>query len=226
MRPSAVAIVLGLGVGAAACTPPASPPPPRPRPHPAAPTPSAADRDPLVAGPTGFFRSKRFDLRIPFPDGATFKIDDTRGPWLSARHESSRSTLVVRRWHEPDLVNHESCEAKARTLRALPSLDDAEIIDTRTMAVPPDHDTNATVALVHPPQKPGTTEAPPLYGVVLAFGGFAHDCFAYAFVTEATGPDAESVVAARLVRVVDGSLTRIEAKSDLDPTMERDTREK
>ena len=205
-------------------------------------TPSlAAEQDPLVAGPTGFFRSKRFDLRVPFPDGSSFKIDDTRGPWIVARHDASRSTLVVRRWKEPELMNHETCEAKARSLRALPSLDDAEIIESRTFQIPPNHDTTATVALIHAPARkavvspagspagssPGTSapaDPAPLYGVVLAFGGYAHDCFAYAFVTQAGGKDAETIVAARLARVVDGSLARVESRSDLDPSLERDAK--
>jgi ferric-dicitrate binding protein FerR (iron transport regulator) len=193
------------------------PPPPKTAPR------SPAESDGLASGPTGFFRSKRFDLRIPFPDGAAFKIDDTRAPWLVARHEASRSTVVLRRWREADLVSHDICEAKARTLRALPSLDDAEIIETRSLAVPPDHDTTATAALVHAPARKDAAP-PPLYGVILAFGGFAHDCFAYAFVTEAEGREAETIVAARLVRMMDGSLAAIDARSDLDPSLEREGR--
>lgn len=222
MNPLArTALAFLLASSTAACTPVDTPRAAEPKRVPKAAAASAADADPLVAGPLGFFRSKRFDLRVPFPDGAGFKIDDTRAPWLVARHEASRSTLVLRRWREADLVNHEACEAKARMFRALPKLDDAAIIETRTLAVPPDHDTNATVAIIHPPARKDAAP-PPFYGVILAFGGFAHDCFAYAFVTEAEGPQAETVLAARLVRMMDGSLARLLARSDLDPTLERE----
>ncbi len=222
---SRTAAILLVACSTAACAPTETPPPSEPRRPPKAQPASPADSDALVSGPLGFFRSKRFNLRVPFPDGAGFKIDDTRGPWLVARHEASRSTAVLRRWREPDLVSHEACEARARTLRALPKLDEAAIIETRTFPIPPDHDTHATVAILHPsPRKGAPVEAapPPFYGVILAFGGYAHDCFAYAFVTEAAGPEAERVLAARLVRVMDGSLARLEARSDLDPSLERE----
>lgn len=217
-RAAAALLLAGACVG---CTPAEAPPPAAPHVAPKTAPTSVADGDALVAGPVGFFRSKRFNLRVPFPDGAGFKIDDTRAPWLVARHEASRSTLVLRRWREPDLVSHETCEAKARDLRALPKLDDAEIIETRTLAIPPDHDTHATVAIIHPPPRKDAP-APPIYGVILAFGGYAHDCFAYAFITEAEGAPAETLLAARLVRVIDGSLMHIEARSDLDPSLERE----
>jgi len=217
---------LAVASSTLACTQTETARPTEPRAAPKTAPASPADRDALVAGPLGFFRSKRFNLRVPFPDGAGFKIDDTRAPWLVAKHEASRSTLVLRRWREPELTSHDICEAKARTLRALPRLDEGAIIETRTLQIPPDHDTHATVAIVHPPPpKNGAGKEggpPPLFGVILAFGGYAHDCFAYAFVTEAQGADAETLLAARLVRVMDGSLAHVEMRSDLDPSLERE----
>ena len=204
---------LALGCGGGAVARPV--PPTR-----APPAPAVESGDALATGPLGIFRSKRFDLAIPIPDGRGFAIDDTRGNWLSARHEGSRSTILLRRWRVPELTSRDGCEAAARNGRTLPTLDAAEVLEVRSLAVPPGHDTEASVALFRPRARPG--ESPPLFGMVLAFGSSARQCFAFAFVTEHAGPDAEAVVAARLARVVDQSLARIEAKSDLDPRLERE----
>jgi hypothetical protein len=204
----------------AGCGGPPSPPPAPPRP--AAPPPeTVADLDPLTAGPIGIFRSKRFDLVVPLPDGRGFAIDDTRGPWLVARHAGSRSTLLLRRWRTPGITTRDACERAARDGRPLPSLDAAELIEVKSVAVPPDHDTSATVALYRPPARDGAPP-PPLFGMVLAFGAYARQCFAFAFVTEADGAGAEAIVAARLQRLVDQSLGGIQARSDLDPTLGRE----
>src|SRR5690606_23056043 len=114
-------------------------------------------------------------LALPLPDGRGFAIDDRSAPWLVARHEASRSTLLVRRWRELGIMTREGCEEVARRGRALPTLDGAEILEVRPMPVPPDHDTHATVALYRPPLRPGAAAAP-LYGLVLAFGAWSRQC--------------------------------------------------
>ncbi len=190
-------------------------------PRPVAPTPAPTWRDPLASEPIGIFHSKRFDLSLPLPDGRGFAIDDTRGPWLVAKHAGSRSTLLVRRWRELSAIDRDGCEAVARRGRSLPSLDAADVVDVRNLPVPPDHDTVATAALFRPAPRPPATTAP-LYGLVLAFGAWSRQCFAYAFVTELDGPGAEPIVAERLVRMMDQSLAALRARSDLDPSLERD----
>lgn len=214
----AMAAAALLGAGACGGAPPPPPPAPVAAPPPTAPS---AD-DPLAREALGIFRSKRFDLALPLPDGKGFAIDDRSTPWLVARHEASRSTLLVRRWRELEVMTRERCEEVARNGRALPTLDAAEILEVRSLAVPPDHDTEATVALFRPPPRPPATTAP-LYGMVLAFGAWSRQCFAYAFVTEHDGTGAEAIVAERLVRMVDQSLGHIRARSDLDPTLERES---
>lgn len=208
-------------LGASACGATSSPPPPAPAAAPAPVTPTSNDA--LAREPIGIFRSKRFDLALPLPAGKGFAIDDRSTPWLVARHEASRSTLLVRRWRELEVMTREGCEQAARNGRALPTLDAAEILEVRSLHVPPDHDTEATVALFRPAPRPPATTAP-LYGMVLAFGAWSRQCFAYAFVTEHDGIGAEAIVAERLVRMVDQSLAEIRARSDLDPALERETR--
>lgn len=216
-RAASTARALFIAVGLGAC---GAPPPPPPLPS-TPPPPVTATRDPLASEPIGVFRSKRFDLALPLPDGKGFAIDDTRSPWLVAKHAGSRSTLLVRRWREQGAIGRDGCEAVARRARPLPSLDAADVIDVRNLAIPPDHDTVATAALFRPPPRPPATTAP-LYGLVLAFGAWDDQCFAYAFVTELEGAGAEAIVAERLVRVMDQSLASIRARSDLDPSLERD----
>lgn len=218
VRPAVAALFV---LGAASCG--AAPPPPPPAPTVVQAPPAPTSNDPLAREAIGIFRSKRFDLALPLPAGKGFAIDDRSTPWLVARHEASRSTLLVRRWRELEVMTRERCEEVARNGRALPTLDAAEILEVRSLHVPPDHDTEATVALFRPAPRPPATTAP-LYGMVLAFGAWSRQCFAYAFVTEHDGTGAEAIVAERLVRMVDQSLAQIRARSDLDPALERETR--
>ncbi len=74
LRTCALGAVVSLALGCAG-RPVASPRPPPPPP----PAPTAETGDALATAPLGIFRSKRFDLAIPIPDGRGFAIDDTRG---------------------------------------------------------------------------------------------------------------------------------------------------
>ena len=199
--------------GVAACPPTALPPPagaaPAPRVAPVEPAP-----DPLADGPIGRFRSKRFGLVVPLPDGTGFRIDDPRSPWLVASHAGSGSTLRVRRFRERDIVNRDRCEARARELASLPTLDDAEVLELRSLAAPTDHDTQAAVYVRPVRGKPGVE------GGILAFGGWARQCFAYVFTTSAEGPDAARLVAARLSRRLESSLAGVADGDPFRPSVE------
>ncbi len=202
-----VTATLSLAVGA--CTPP---PPPVP-----APTPPSAPK-PLEAPvpDTGTFVSKRFGMRLKLPNGPDWKIDDTTAHWLVAKHRTDGSTLLVRLWRDENRMTGEKCEARARSMRALPSRDGAEILETRPIRALPGLDGAADVAVVADPSGRG------LFGMILAFGGWQRRCFAYVYVTRAEGPGADVVVGDRLAAMTEASLGTLRFESDLDVVLERD----
>jgi hypothetical protein len=82
------------------------------------------------------------------------------------------------------------------------------LLEERRVDVPPEHD---TIVDVHMREQ---KQAPRFEGTVLAFGGWAHRCFAFVFVT---GDDDKTKVAARLSTIVHGTLERMKFDSDLVP---------
>jgi hypothetical protein len=207
-----VALLVLAGVG---CTPePAPVTLPPVRPPPLAPPP-ASD---LSGGKWGEFHSLRFDVSLPLPDGTGWRIDDRSTPWLRSLHKESASTLLVRTWHEGDVVNRDRCEERARSWAKLPAREGADIVRKEPIDVPPGFDTVVELGVL--PTKPGA----PLDAFALAFGGWAHRCFAYVYTTTASGPDAERVIGSRLAVMVDGSLGKLRLESDLDPHIPREPR--
>src|SRR5262245_39714676 len=93
------------------CTPPpeaAPKPPPQP---PAEPAPAPAD---LSDGKLGQYRSRRFDLLLPLPDRAGWRIDDRKDPWLVAEHAASSTSLMVRVFRYEGRADRSACEQRAR----------------------------------------------------------------------------------------------------------------
>lgn len=146
-------------------------------------------------GKWGTFHSQRFDLRLPLPDGRTWRIDDHKASWLTATHAPSSSTVRVRMFLESHAQNRAKCEARVREAdtglpkpKADQSVDDAEAgvlagWDARAISfVTPDGAT---------PQK--------LVGHLLVFASNIRKCLAFQLTTEATGPTAQEIIAARLV---------------------------
>jgi len=154
------------------------------------------------------YASARFHFLLPLADGASFHVDDQTDRWFVATHSATTSTLLVRAWREYEIMNRDSCEARARLYRALPERDRGVRIEQRRIDVPPEHDTIVDVRVVE------HEKAPRFEGTVLAFGGWAHGCFAFVFVTRG---DDETTVAARLSTIVHGSLERMKFDSDLVP---------
>jgi len=190
----AFASALGCGAAPSRRDAPTTPPPPPPAPV-----------DPIASGASfTTIASARFDLSLPLPGGASFRVDDRSERWFVATHSSTNSTLLVRTWREDAVVNRERCEARARTWRALPEREGSRLIESRRVAVPEDHDTVAEVRL--------GPRAPVVTGFVLAFGGWAKRCFAYVFVTKDEDP---RVVTDRLATMMDGSLARTKVRSEL-----------
>ncbi len=200
-----VALSISLSSG---CEPATPSPAPIPR------TTARPTADPILPK-SGVFPSKRFGVRLPLPDGKAWKIDDRSSHWLDAKHPGEGSSLLLRTWRDENRMTRDKCQATARLLRKLPTLDGAEVLDTRRIDQPPGFDTELEVASL-PDQKGG------LFGVVLAFGGLGRRCFAFVYVTQASGRDADRVVGARLATIVEESLLGLRFESDLDATLERD----
>ena len=209
--PRAVAAVL-LAILSVACN---AEPARAPTPQVTAPPPRAPGSD-LSSGNWGEFRSRRFDLSIPLPDGKAWRIDDHSTQWLEAQHAASSSSLSIRVWREDENMNRNRCELKVRGWKKLPPRDDWEVLRQERLDIPPEFDTAVDVGLVAP--RPGAQ----LEAFVFAFGGWAHRCFAYVYRTTASGKGAEGIIGARLAAMVDGSLSKIAYRSDLAPTIPRE----
>lgn len=179
----------------------------------APPVASSSDAAPLPD--PGVFASKRFGLRLRLPESSSWKIDDTRSPWLSAAQPAAGSSLLLRLWRGENRMSRAKCEELARGFRKLPTRDGAEMLSEQLVDVPPGFDTRAEVG-VTADSKGG------LFGFILAFGGSGRQCFAYVYVTRAEGPSADQVVGDRLAEMVEGSLTTLQFDSDLDAILERD----
>jgi hypothetical protein len=190
--------------------------PPRTPANPPASATAAARGSDLSSGAWGDFRSKRFDMTISLPDVKAWRIDDHSTLWLEAKHAPSGSTLSVRLWNEDSVVNRDRCEARARGWKTLPPRDGTDVLRREPIPVPPDFDTVVELGVVAP--RPGV----PLQAVALAFGGWAHRCFAFVYQTVATGPGAEQLIGARLAAMVDGTLANTRFESDLVPRIPRE----
>lgn len=207
-----------LALAAAALVVAACGEPPRPaRPAPSPPRAATVTAPAFETGRWGEYRSRRFDLVVPLPDGRAWRIDDHASGWLVATHPPTSSVLLVRTWTEDAIVNRERCEARARLWRDLPRRDSIELVEERAIPVPPDFDTHVEIGVQGATGEDGAIE-----GVAMAFGGWAHRCFAYVLTTAAHGHGAERVVGERLAVMVEGSLAKIETRSELEPDVRRE----
>jgi hypothetical protein len=209
-RLAAATAVIGLVTLAApeitGCGSPREPakPPPSPPPSPAAET-AAPD---LASGAVGEYRSDRFDLLLPLPDGARWRIEDARSPWLEGTHKPAAAALLVRVWREPEIMNRARCEAQARLFRSLPDRERAVVIEERRIDVPRGFDTVFQVGVI------ASDREQPITGFVTAFGSRVRRCFAYVLTTSASGKGAEERIAARLASIVLISLSNISLEDD------------
>jgi hypothetical protein len=196
----------------AGCAPPPlppAPPPPAPAPEPIAPPAAAPEA-------WGTYRSARFQLELPLPDGRGWRIDDHSGPWLSATHAATESAIVVRSWTEDGRATRERCEEQARLWRTLPDPARADEVKARSMEAPAGFDTFVSVGVLA--SKPDE----PVSGFAVAFGGHGHRCFAWAYTTTARGPGAGAVLGDRLGAMVERSLGRVVLESELSPRIPRE----
>ncbi|HEX3771814.1 MAG TPA: hypothetical protein VHV30_13150 [Polyangiaceae bacterium] len=173
----------------------------------APPAPPAADPSTASfradAGPMPVFRSRRFELSLPLPDGKTWRIDDHSQPELVATHAPTRSRVTVAVFRANELVGHARCEELARERRLVPEATDAtnaatsaRVVEDEVTITQDTFDTRIEV-LVEPGAGPGG----PLSGRVAAFGGFLRKCFVFVYTTSVDGSTDEPVLSDRLAFV-------------------------
>jgi hypothetical protein len=204
----AIATSMALAVNGSGCGPaaPAAVVPQGPTPVATAPT----STDALLSASTSVLDSPRWPVRLPLPDLAGWRESTARSSFLVLEHPASSSSLVVRVWREAEIVTREDCERRARSLRQLPVADAPGAVERERIDVPPGFDT-----LVEAGASPGAPGGR-IAGYLLAFGGWAHQCFAYAYTTSVAGPGASQLVAARLALMRDDSLGRLAVRSDTE----------
>lgn len=174
-----------------------------------APPPRDARSQPFPDDPRswGRFHSKRFAMTIPLPDGRAWRIDDHTRPTLMATHPRTGSELVVSTWIEPDLVNRQRCEERARATGLVPEAPLSTVPRTSREPPPPPLHTVSDEVTVGPDAydtrlwiaiAPGANESSPITGHVFAFGAYVHKCLFFHFTTEVPGAKDEDVLGDRL----------------------------
>lgn len=153
---------------------------------------------------------------MPLPEDLEWRVEDVKDAWLVAKHAPTKTEIVARMLATDGLANRARCEGHARELRALPVRDDAIVIEKKRVDLPSGFDTVVEVGILA--TKPGK----PITGYVLAFGGWAKKCFAYALTTSAMGRGAEEAVGDRLALFVERSFLKMRFASDLSPVVPRE----
>jgi hypothetical protein len=160
----------------------------------------------------GTFHSKRFDLSLGLPDGAAWKIDDHRSPWLRAGHESTHSTLLARSWSEEQNVTRKACYARAREWEAtLPDVDTGGLIDDGVRKVPGGDDARVAVGI-------DARVSPGVGGFVVTIMGSIRRCMVVAFQTRAEGQGAEDEIASRLALIGERFVPSIKLDQSFAPS--------
>jgi hypothetical protein len=134
----------------------------------------------------------RFKLSVPLPDGRSWKIDDHKRRELVATHAPTRSTLTVYSFAEPDLMNRQSCEARARE-SGLVTLRDPRTIADETTVGPDAYDTRIWIAL-----ETGASSESPLIGHAFLFGAYVRKCLFVHYETSVPSQKDEPILTSRL----------------------------
>jgi hypothetical protein len=152
------------------------------------------------------FHSARFELWIPLPDGPAWRIDDHTRPELVATHAATSSKLTLKTTIEPELMNRQKCEDRARAAGLVPEQTGSQnfrTVEDQAIVGPDAYDTRIWVML-QPGGKPGTS----LRGHVFAFGAYIRKCLFVHFESEVSSDKLEDVLSERLatarLRIVGG----------------------
>jgi hypothetical protein len=150
-----------------------------------------APRYPTEDAAWGRYRSKRFQLSFPLPDGKAWRIDDHSRPSLFALHEATSSRVWVQATQEDELVNRQKCEERARALGWVTSTTLTTVEDETTIG-PEAYDSRIWVAL--DAAKPGGA----IEGHVYLFGAFIRRCLLVHVSTRVPSAKDEDVLSERL----------------------------
>lgn len=141
------------------------------------------------------YHSLRFKLSVPLPDGRAWKIDDHRERELVATHAPSRSTLTLYSFAEPELMNRQSCEARARE-NGLVTLHDPRTVADETAVGPEAYDTRIWIAL-----EAGASSESPMTGHAFLFGAYVRKCLFVHYATSVPSGRDEPLLTSRLATV-------------------------
>lgn len=159
--------------------------------------------------------SQRFQLSVALPDRPGWLLVRDNGSFLVMDHAATRSRLIARIWQEGENMSRQRCEEVTRLIRDVPRAD--RVIDERIVEVPAGFDTAVTVGFSSPASSAtSTSEGGAIAGHVQAFGASARWCFAFAYTTEAEGPDAERTVGDRLAVIQGLTLEGMERRLSTD----------
>jgi hypothetical protein len=138
------------------------------------------------------YRSLRFGLSLPLPDGHAWKIDDHKTGALIAEHAATRSTLTLQTFSEPEIMNRQKCEARVRDM-GLVALRDPHTLEDLTTVGPEAYDSRVWVAL-----ETGASPSSPLSGHVFLFGAFVRKCLFAHYMTQVASEKEEPLLTTRL----------------------------
>ena len=202
----AAACLLG-GCGGGARPVVAAPPPPRP----------AAELLTLQDRGWGVLRSEPLGLKLALPEARSW-LEPMRhapeGAGWELRHETTGTTLSLRRWRASRLPRVDSCEAELRGRTPdLATMDETNLVSQREVRVPEGFVTRITLLAL-----PGNGTR--LRGQVLAIGAGIGECLAAVARTECAG-EAELGERLRLLDVALGHLrlARIEDRVPAPPPL-------
>lgn len=147
------------------------------------------------------FRSKRFQLTVPLPDGRAWDVDDARPSELVAEHPPTRSRLSLRTTEEHALVHRHRCEERARALGLVPG-GELTTVEDRVVVGPGALDSRLWVAIDAP------TPGGEIEGHVFLFGASLRRCLFVHLRTTVASAKEQEVLASRLAvaseRIVGG----------------------
>jgi hypothetical protein len=165
---------------------------PTPIAAPTATTPAASVAPAPRIAPYKRFRSKRFNVSLPLPNGPEWRIDDHSRPELVATHAATGSSVVLYLVTEEELTSRQICEERAREQHLVPAAELRTIEDTHGIAFD-EYDTRTWVAV-----EPAGGPDKPLVGHVFAFGGFLRKCLFFHYTTSVKTEKDEPELSGRL----------------------------
>lgn len=196
-RSSLAFVVALLAHGASSCAPPPEPPKPARAPSLAFPSDEAAWLP---------FRSRRFRMKLRFPDGKRWAIRDHGRPELVAHDERTRSELIAERAYVGELVGRGDCESRARGRGLVP--DTLSIVEDAVVSIPRGYDARFVAGVTV-----GARAEDGVTGHAMLFAAFLRECVTVHLATTANAGE-EAVIAQRLAQARRQLFERLEVDDE------------